>query len=234
MIRMIFSALILMTVARNGYSETFDQWILRWHGVTCDQITQHASGTPKPDCRKIVAAFDRGVRRAVQLWPRAVETRLREIVFYRGPVFWPYGPIGQSEPLLANVPNTPAAYTSVVGSIPFMLYAYEETIEHEVVHYLGFKYAWDVNRELWAVTADDGQWKGWDLNVPMPWWWILCHGTPDDPFGEAGNRRSCLQPYSGEVPERTIPLTVPRQSTPPAPKIVPAVKRPKINLRLGR
>jgi hypothetical protein len=47
-----------------------------------------------------------------------------------------------------------------------------------------------------AIAADDGgypDWRSW--MVPFPAYLIYCHGTPDDPFGQLGNRASCALPY---------------------------------------
>lgn len=210
----IVALVLLLSTCSNGGSpppppvETFEQMLLRTEGVTCADVTYH-DYWPVPDCRKINAAWDAGRKRVVLVYPEAAQIQMSAVTFYRPKLTHrpdrPY-------PLIADVPGNPRGLTYMEGGI-LITYAHEEIIEHETVHALTYLLDGMKVREPAAIQQDMGGYFASDfLYRPFSWYLIACHGTPDDPFGEAGNRTSCTQPFSGPLDWRDQILAMTRDS----------------------
>jgi len=175
--------------------ETFEQRLIRTEGVSCAEITAAHSGEP-PSCERIVAAWERGKARVAALYPAAANVRMSAFWFYRPELVYheskPY-------PLIydyLNPDGTPHEYKRgdfSTAVVPQMLFSYPEVVEHEAVHALTWLLDGQRIRTPEAIAADQGGVTVFGL--PYYWYLITCHGTPDDPFGEPGNRGSCTQPY---------------------------------------
>lgn len=174
-------------------AETFDRQLYRTELVTCEQITYHDYGET-PDCRRIVEAWTRGRNRVTAIYPQAREIRMVSVTFYRPKLIQvPERPY----PLIADALGTPRGVTYVQGGV-MIVYAYEEVIEHEATHAVVFLLDGLKVREPARIAEDLGGYHETDFRfVPFYFYLITCHGTPDDPFGEPGNRASCVEPFRG-------------------------------------
>jgi hypothetical protein len=172
--------------------ETFEQMLTRTEFVTCADITYHDYGDA-PDCRLVYEAWVRGRNRVARIYPTAAEYKMVGISFYRPKTVFvddrPY-------PLIADVPGNPRGVTYTLGGLQ-IVYSYEHVVEHEAVHALMFLLDGLKVREASAVSVDMGGYPPESFeNIPFYFYLIGCHGTPDDPFGELGNRASCVLPYA--------------------------------------
>lgn len=192
-------AVILCNCARQTpirLPETFDSMLFRTEGVHCEDLTYHDYDLiPAPDCHKIYEAWVRGREDYAQKKdPRARTVRMMQSAFLRPALEW-YP--GKPYPLLRDTPDHPRAYTWIYP-YPMIVYSYEETIEHETHHLIGYL----LNAaEARTDTTDNGGYSP-DAYAGFgyfPAWFIYCHGTPDDPFGIAGKRDSCVAPYTGPI-----------------------------------
>jgi hypothetical protein len=182
--------------------ESFPQMLQRTEHVSCADITYHDyTYDAAPDCQLIYEAWVRGRALVARVYPLATEYKMVGINFYRPKlIIVPEKPY----PLL-DLPGNPRGLTYVMGGVQ-ITYSYEAVIEHETVHALLFLIDGLRVREPSAVAADMGGYSPSDfLYIPFYFYLIGCHGTPDDPFGQPGNRASCLQPYQPK------PLTGTRQ-----------------------
>jgi hypothetical protein len=176
--------------------ESFEQKLQRTEGVSCADLTYHEDELiPAPDCQAIVAAWTAGRADMARIYPAAASIPMSRVSFIRPALAW-YD--GKPYPLIVNQVDHPAAY-SMASPIVSIFYAYVEAIAHEAHHVLGAILIGSQARTAEAIAQDDGgvQPSDWQGLGYFPLWYIFCHGTPDDPFGRPGDRRSCSQPYSG-------------------------------------
>src|ERR1051326_5390691 len=68
-------------------AETPEQRLIRTEGVSCADISAHAEGDA-PDCQQLVAAFDRGRKRVLRLYPQAESVKMSAVAFYRPTRYW--------------------------------------------------------------------------------------------------------------------------------------------------
>jgi hypothetical protein len=188
--RYIVLLLIFLAACRGRYIpppvESYDQVLRRTEGVTCADITGHADG-PEPSCARIVDAFGRGRNRVAAVYDQARDIHMDAIVFLRPALLWPED---KPYPVIANWTGTPRG-VFVVEPPQLILYAYENCVEHEVVHFLMYRLFPDRMRTAEAIAADPGS----AFDVLDKLYMVQCHGTSDDLFGEPGNRGSCALPY---------------------------------------
>lgn len=186
-----------VTVPDPAPVETFEERLWRVEGVSCGDITVAHSGIP-PNCEAMVAAWERGRVRVISEIPEAANAKMSVFWLYRPElVYHPSKPYPLIYDFL-NPDGTPHEYKRGNFSadiVPQITYSYEAVVEHEVVHALTWLYAGQRVRTDEAIAADQG-----GVYVPpgQPYYWymITCHGTPDDPFGEPGNRLSCAEPWT--------------------------------------
>jgi hypothetical protein len=179
--------------------ETFEQRLQRLENVSCAQITYHDYGDA-PDCQRIYEAWVRGRNRVSRIYPLASEMRMSGVSFYRPRLMQ----VPEREyPLLADVPGNPRGVTYISGGLQ-IVYSYEEIVEHEAVHALVFLVDGLKVREAQMAEQDMGGYQPGDFqHLPFYFYLVACHGTPDDPFGESGNRGSCVDPFRGPPDWRT-------------------------------
>lgn len=179
--------------------ETFDERLWRTEGVLCVDITQVQSGSPA-DCKRLVEAWTRGRSRVAAIYPEAANVRMSAFWFYRPELV---SHESKPYPLIydyLNPDGTPHEYWRgffYSDFTPQIVYSYEEVVEHEAVHAIAWAVAGQRVRTAADITADTGG-VYVQAGLPFPWYLITCHGTPDDPFGEPGNRGSCMQPFELE------------------------------------
>lgn len=166
-------------------AETFEEMLFRTEYTHCEVIIAHAEGEA-PNCRLLYEAFTRGRKRVTALYPQAAEIKMSAVTIYRPKRLW----VEDVEyPLIEEVPSQPRGV--FYPDPPFIQYSYEAVVEHEAVHFLLWILQPDRTREPAMILADPG-----DANNIMAWFWqIGCHGTPDDPFGQRGNRASCVASF---------------------------------------
>jgi hypothetical protein len=190
--------------------ESFCDRLQRTEGVSCVDLAYHdyEDVLPAPNPERMYAAWNRARLDMGRLYPAALNIRMGDVAFLRPRLMWsndhPY-------PLLADDPRHPRAYTWI---FPYLMiaYSYEETIEHEAHHAIGVLLFGSEARTAEAIAADGGGYEPADwLGLGFfPRWFILCHGTPDDPFGSPGNRASCVLPYPGPINPSFQRGTLPR------------------------
>lgn len=195
---LLFTVLLLASCASGKPNkpppppETFEAMVLRTEYASCETLTNH-DYAPAPDCRRLYDAWHRGLKRFKDKFPeKNSDWSMGAIQFYRPRLMQaaekPY-------PLIADTPGNPRGISYTSGGVA-ILYAYEEVVEHEMLHVLTFLSDAFVERTPEMIAADMGGYSPSDFQyVPFYWFWITCHGTPDDPFGEPGNRASCLAPF---------------------------------------
>ncbi len=176
--------------------ETYDQFLKRTEGVTCAVITAHDMNAPIPDCHKIVDAINRGRVLATQKFGTAAvaAVKLSSISFWQTQLVWN---ANEGFPRIKDIGSM--AETLVVGNS--IMYAFEETIEHEWVHWVYFVLEGNVPRTQSAIDAQqdaDQKANGYIYEKD-----ITCHKTTDDPIVDArvslsvSGRAGCINPYSG-------------------------------------
>lgn len=178
--------------------ETFEQHLERTEGVTCLAITAHEDGDA-PNCRKLYEAFVRGRNRVAAVYPEAARVPMSAFTFVRPKLYWvdgkPYPLIidywlpGASAPheYLRGITYVPPSYSFLIA------YAYEQVVEHETVHAMG----WYLDKARQRTPADISADSGGYTPPAQEFWRITCHGTPDDPFGTPHDRGGCAMPYDG-------------------------------------
>lgn len=137
--------------------------LMEHEATTCERITAHDS-PDEPECQRVYAAWLRGKQRVEAVYPEAANIKMGMVDFLKPQT--ESSPSGKPYPVIRGFDVR--GFMSVLGGPPLIAYSYEEVIEHETVHALGFL--------VGAATYRN-----------------FCHGTPDDPFGESGNVSSCIQ-----------------------------------------
>lgn len=178
--------------------ETYDQMLVRTEKLQqgCIDLTYHDDSLlPDPDCRRIVDAWNRGRNDMARVYPEALNVKLGDIAIIRPRLQWfPNKPY----PLLQDRPDHPRAY-SYTSPYPLIMYAVEESIEHEAHHMIGAIVTHGALRTPEAMV-DRGGYTVEDIvgaGGVLPLWFIFCHGTVDDPFGQPGIVNGCSLPYDG-------------------------------------
>ena len=173
--------------------ETYDQFLMRTESTTCAQLTWKLAEAPDPDCHKIVEALTRGRNRATRLYPEAANFRFGSIFLWQTPIVWNTREVF---PRIASGFGVGAA--AVTYPCITIYYAFEDTLEHEIIHTI--------------VCSLDGGWMRTQEALDDPRdadqkdfkyiWDITCHNTSDDPFGDGtsisiSGRASCIESYTG-------------------------------------
>lgn len=175
--------------------ETFEQMLARTEFTTCAQVVYHDYGDA-PDCRKIYDAWHRGKAKVAKQHPSGnLDWSMGIVSFYRPRLLQvPEKPY----PMIADIAGNPRGVTYLSGGVQ-IVYAYEETIEHEAIHALTFLVEGNVPRTPEAIAADMGGYTKdqFQFLETFPRYLIMCHGTTDDLYGVRGDRASCAQPFSG-------------------------------------
>ncbi len=174
--------------------ETYSQFMVRTEGVDCAAVTAHDTGAPVPDCVKLHDAFARGRALVAAKYPEAVNVKMGPVNFWQTQLMWN---AGEAFPRMKG--NGAMAQTITWAST--IQYAFEESVEHEAVHWIMFQIRPDLMRTAEAIAKDADQ-AGFDRIYQ-----ITCHLTSDDPFGIPGTsisvsgRAGCISvAYSGPIP----------------------------------
>lgn len=170
----------------------------RTEGVTCDDLTRHDDGAPVPDCKKVYGAWVRGRDRVVKEFPEAIDVKMSTVTFWQTKVY--FNPDEQF-PRMLNV----GAMAETLWYADDIIYAFEETIEHEATHWIMYLINGTEHRTQAAIDLPR------DVDQVM-WQYlkeIACHNTSDDPFGDGfsmskSGRAGCIRMYNGiEMPNRS-------------------------------
>ena len=171
----------------------------------CALWQDHDEGTDLPDCQRIYDAIERSIARATPVYPQATTLSISPLVVHFHRKARHYDP-SKPYPLIYGMtgsdtdPQYVRGYTVTSDQISGyngvdVYYSYEECLEHEMLHVIGWLFDHETLRTPEAIALDNGGYPNWMTFARFPLYLINCHGTSDDKFGVLGNRASCAELY---------------------------------------